>query len=78
MNPNILQGKWRQLRGEVRKTWGKITDDDLDQIQGSYDRLVGMLQVKYGFTRQQASEEINNFLNKVETQVERMLEPDPK
>lgn len=75
MNVNVLEGKWRQLRGEVRKTWGKVTDDDLDQIQGSYDRLIGMLQVKYGYTREQASEEINNFLNKVEKKVERVLEP---
>ncbi len=75
MDPNVLEGKWKQLRGQVRKTWGKITDDDLDQIQGSYDRLIGMLQVKYGYTRQQASDEINNFLNKIETQVERVLEP---
>ena len=75
MDPNVLEGKWKQLRGQVRKTWGKITDDDLDQIQGSYDRLIGMLQVKYGYTQQQAGDEINNFLNKVEAQVERVLEP---
>lgn len=57
MNNDIFEGKWKQLRGEVKVWWGKLTDDDLDKVEGNYDKLIGLLQEKYGFTREQAEEE---------------------
>lgn len=51
-NRDILMGKWKQLRGRVRKQWGKLTDDQIEQIGGSYERLVGVLQERYGQLRQ--------------------------
>lgn len=57
MNYDIFEGKWKQLRGEVKVWWGKLTDDDLDKVEGNYDKLIGLLQEKYGFTREQAEEE---------------------
>lgn len=63
MNSDILQGKWKQLRGEVKEWWGKLTDDDLDQIEGNYDQLTGVLQEKYGWSRQKAQEEIEHRFN---------------
>ncbi|HEU5299956.1 MAG TPA: CsbD family protein, partial [bacterium] len=51
MNRDALMGKWKQIRGEIKQQWGKLTDDELDQIEGSYDILVGKIQEKYGQSR---------------------------
>lgn len=63
MNEDILKGKWLQLRGAVRKQWGKLTDDDLDQVNGDMDRLAGIVQERYGYTREEADREVNRFVN---------------
>ncbi len=62
MNKNILEGKWKQLRGEIREKWGEITDDELDQIAGKRDKLAGLLQEKYGYTQMEAERQIDEFL----------------
>ncbi len=54
MNSDIMKGKWHQLKGKAKKEWGKLTDDDLDQINGDYERLVGKLQEAYGLDREEA------------------------
>jgi uncharacterized protein YjbJ (UPF0337 family) len=59
MNKDIVEGKWKQVRGEAKSWWGKLTDDDLDQAAGKFDILAGMLQEKYGYTRERAAEEID-------------------
>ena len=53
MNKDQLQGKWRQVRGTIKKEWGKMTDDELDQVQGNYDRLIGKIQERYGTSREE-------------------------
>jgi uncharacterized protein YjbJ (UPF0337 family) len=58
MNSDIFEGKWKQMRGQVKIWWGKLTDDDLDKVEGNFDKMIGLLQMKYGYTRQQAEEEI--------------------
>ncbi len=68
MNKDILKGKWMQVRGEAKKAWGKITDDELDQIEGNIDQLAGKLQEKYGYTREQAEKEIDSFRRKFDLQ----------
>jgi uncharacterized protein YjbJ (UPF0337 family) len=59
MNKDIVEGKWKQVRGEAKAWWGKLTDDDLDRAAGKFEVLTGMLQEKYGYTRQRAEEEID-------------------
>lgn len=59
MNTDIFEGRWRQMRGELRSWWGKLTDDDVEKIAGRKDRLIGMLQEKYGYTRQTAQQEVD-------------------
>ncbi len=59
MNKDIFEGKWKQMRGQIKVSWGKLTDDDLDQIGGKYDKFIGLLQEKYGYTRERAEEEVN-------------------
>ena len=62
MNKNILEGKWKQLRGAVREKWGVLTDDELDQIAGNSERLAGLLQEKYGYSQMEAERQIDEFL----------------
>jgi len=62
MNADILEGEWKQMRGQVKGWWGKLTDDDLDRAEGKADRLVGLLQEKYGYSREKAEEEFNRRL----------------
>ena len=62
MNEDILKGQWKQIRGQVKEWWGVLTDDDLDKINGRRDQLIGMLQQKYGFTKDQATRELDDHL----------------
>jgi uncharacterized protein YjbJ (UPF0337 family) len=58
------EGKWEQIRGKIKKNWGKLTDDDLKQIDGDKDRLVGKLKEKYGYTKEQAEKKLDDFNKK--------------
>ena len=62
MNTDVLQGKWTQLKGQVRKQLGKLTDDDVDQVQGDAEILQGRIQERYGRTKEQAKQEVDNWL----------------
>ncbi|WP_042246121.1 CsbD family protein [Paracoccus sp. PAMC 22219] len=61
MNWDIIQGKWKQLKGATKVKWGELTDDELDQIDGNKDKLAGKLQEKYGWTKDQADKEIDDY-----------------
>jgi uncharacterized protein YjbJ (UPF0337 family) len=69
MNRDILKGQWKQLRGEVQRQWGKLTNDEVDQVQGEYDKLSGKLQEKYGYARDRAESEIDTWLSGYSTPV---------
>lgn len=71
VNKDILEGNWKQLRGQIKEWWGQLTDDELDQIEGRRDMLAGKLQEHYGYTREQAEDAIREFLDtaKVEDDV---------
>jgi len=62
MNRDVLEGKWKQARGQVKEWWGMLTDDDLDQADGKSERLVGLLQEKYGYVGERATEEFSRRL----------------
>lgn len=64
MNEDILKGKWKQIKGQAKVYWGKLTDDDLTQMDGTTDKLVGRLQERYGYTKEEAEREVNKFLKK--------------
>jgi uncharacterized protein YjbJ (UPF0337 family) len=66
INADIVQGKWQQLKGEARLRWGRLTNDDLDQIQGSVEKLTGKLQERYGYAREEAAREVDEFFNRAE------------
>lgn len=62
MNRDILQGKWKQVKGGAKKQWGKLTDDDLDVIDGSADQLEGKLQEAYGYSKEEAKAKVDAWL----------------
>jgi uncharacterized protein YjbJ (UPF0337 family) len=62
MNTDIFEGQWRQMRGQLRSWWGRLSDDDIENIAGQKDKLVGLLQEKYGYTREQARHEVDRRL----------------
>lgn len=63
MNSDILEGQWKQLKGNIKEKWGKLTDDDLDRIEGNYDRFEGTLQERYGWKKDEAKLELDNWLS---------------
>jgi len=67
MNTEILQGKWHQLKGSVKAQWGKLTDDELDQVDGNSEKLVGLVQERYGYAKQRAQQEVDSFLARQKT-----------
>jgi uncharacterized protein YjbJ (UPF0337 family) len=68
MNTDILEGKWKQIRGQVKEWWAELTDDDVNQVQGKSERLVGMLQERYGYSRERAQEEIKERMREYSSQ----------
>jgi len=66
MNRDTLKGQWMQVRGKIKQQWAKLTDDDLAQIQGNYEMLVGRLQERYGRSREEIEEELDRRFRKWE------------
>jgi uncharacterized protein YjbJ (UPF0337 family) len=61
MNWDTIKGEWTQLKGKVREKWGKLTDNDLETIAGKKDQLIGKLQQRYGYDKEAAEKEVDNF-----------------
>ena len=61
MNRDTLKGQWMQLKGKARQQWGKLTDDELDQVQGNAEMLIGKIQERYGHTREEAEQEFDRW-----------------
>ncbi len=62
MNPDVLKGKWHQLKGDVKTKWGRLTDDDLGVVNGDVEKLVGRVQERYGYARDDAKREVDAFM----------------
>jgi uncharacterized protein YjbJ (UPF0337 family) len=67
MNSDQLQGKWKQMKGSVKERWGKLTDDDINVINGQSEQLVGKIQERYGIARDAAQKQVDEW-NAVESQ----------
>ena len=61
MNEHTLKGEWNQMKGSVKQKWGELTNDDLDQIEGSRDKLVGRVQERYGHSKEDAERDVDNW-----------------
>lgn len=66
MNEDIFKGKWNQLKGKVKQQWGELTDDDLNQISGKRDEILGLVQERYGWERARAESELDEFLSSLD------------
>jgi uncharacterized protein YjbJ (UPF0337 family) len=65
MNWDHIEGNWRELKGTLRSQWGKLTDDDLENIAGKKEALLGRLQQAYGYKKDQAERELDQFLKTI-------------
>ncbi len=61
MNWDQIEGKWTEMKGEIRKKWAKLTDDDMEYIGGNKDKLVGRLQQRYGNSKEQAERDLDEW-----------------
>lgn len=64
MNKDQLLGDWKDLKGKIKEKWGKLTDDDLKVIEGKRDQIAGKLQERYGYAKEQAEKELEEFCNR--------------
>jgi uncharacterized protein YjbJ (UPF0337 family) len=67
MNRDTLKGQWTQVKGKIREQWGKLTDDELDRMQGNAEQLIGKIQERYGRSREQAEQDLDRWLAQQET-----------
>lgn len=65
MNRDEIEGKWKQLKGRAKEQWGDLTDSELDQAEGRRDRMVGLVQEKYGKTREDAEREVDSWMSRL-------------
>lgn len=65
MNTDILEGKWKQLKGSIQAKWGEITDDEFEQVKGSRERLTGLVQEKYGKKKDDVRKEVDDYLKSI-------------
>ena len=65
MNNDILEGKWKQLKGSIQAKWGEITDDEFEQVKGNRERLIGLVQEKYGKKKDDVRREVDDYLKSI-------------
>lgn len=75
MNKDIILGDWKKIKGNVKQWWAKLTDNDILLIDGKIDKLLGVLQERYGWTKEEAMKEVDKRLTKHPFESQ---EPDPK
>lgn len=68
MNKDILAGNWKQIKGEIRRTWGKLTDDEIEQAKGSAESIAGLVQTKFGTMKEEAQKKVNEIITKYDKQ----------
>ena len=75
MNKDGFEGKWKQIRGQAKVWWGRLSDDDLNKVAGKFDSFLGLLQEKYGYSPERAQEELEMHVNELEANMNRKTEP---
>ncbi len=61
MNKDEASGNWKQFKGKMKEKWGKLTDDDMTVIEGKRDQLVGKIQERYGYAKDEAETEVKDW-----------------
>jgi uncharacterized protein YjbJ (UPF0337 family) len=65
MNWDQVEGQWKNIKGNIREKWAKLTDDDLEAVAGKKDQLVGKMQERYGLAKDKAEAELNTFIEHI-------------
>ena len=73
MNENILKGKWDEMKGEIRKTWGKLTDSELEQAKGDVTSISGLIQQRYGLAKEDIAQKLSHISSKYGEQAKEKL-----
>jgi uncharacterized protein YjbJ (UPF0337 family) len=72
MNWTQIEGKWDQVKGDVKAQWGKLTDDDLAYVSGQRDKLVGKLEERYGIVREKAQKDVDAWFARIGARIDRI------
>ena len=64
MNRDQIAGKWEQFKGETRRQWGKLTDDDLEMVKGDRQKLAGRVQERYGISKEEAEKQVDEWASR--------------
>lgn len=78
MNWNVIEGKWMQLKGEVRSKWAKLTDDDFRALDGKRERLVGKIVERYGILKDEAEKQVDDWTRAVGARIDQIGRQDKK
>ncbi|WP_280561784.1 MULTISPECIES: CsbD family protein [unclassified Chromohalobacter] len=65
MNWDQIEGRWTEVKGKAKASWGEMTDDELDQVAGKRDQLIGKLQTKYGISKEDAEKRADDWARSV-------------
>lgn len=74
MNQDVMQGKWKEIKGEIRKMWGNITGDELEQTKGDMTSISGLIQQRYGHKKDEVSEKLNGIVARYQDKFENAKE----
>ena len=66
MNWDRVEGNWKEISGQAKQHWGKLTNDDLTTVNGRREELEGVIQKRYGYAKDKAKSEINNWLDRMD------------
>ncbi|MBC7420059.1 MAG: CsbD family protein [Bdellovibrio sp.] len=73
MNNDLLKGKWTEIKGEIQKTWGNLTGDDLEKTKGDMTAVGGLLQQKYGMAKEDASAKLSSIYDRFQNKKDEVL-----
>ncbi|MGE5086624.1 MAG: CsbD family protein [Bacillota bacterium] len=76
MNKDVLQGKWKEIKGDLRKAWGKITDDEFEKTKGDATTIAGIVQQRYGMAKEEASRKVSSIFEKYADTAKKNLKGD--
>ncbi|MAQ37462.1 general stress protein CsbD [Thioclava sediminum] len=65
MNWDQIKGSWKEMKGKARENWGELTDDELEEAAGHREQMVGLIQKKYGKTKEDAEREVDTWSSSV-------------
>lgn len=74
MNEELLKGKWKEIKGEIQNTWGKLTNDELEKAQGNATSITGLIQQRYGIAKEEAGRKLNEIISRFGNVVDRKSE----